>query len=97
MSKKKIGLVPKLIIGIIAGILILSLIHILNKYQNINIKTIVPSEYLGGSLNKDKDNVQKNINLGYLDAMKAYDRYEGIKYYFNVDYMFCLLYTSRCV
>ena len=60
----------------------------LNKYQNINIKTIVPSEYLGGSLNKDKDNVQKNINLGYLDAMKAYDRYEGIKYYFNVDYMF---------
>ena len=37
---------------------------------------------------KDKDNVQKNINLGYLDAMKAYDRYEGIKYYFNVDYMF---------
>lgn len=31
----------------------------LNKYQNINIKTIVPSEYLGGSLNKDKDNVQK--------------------------------------
>ena len=49
---------------------------------------IVPSEYLGGSLNKDRDNVQKNINLGYLDAMKAYDRYEGIKYYFNVDYMF---------
>ena len=60
----------------------------LNKHQNINIKTIVPSEYLGGSLNKDKDNVQKNINLGYLDAMKAYDRYEGIKYYFNADYMF---------
>ena len=60
----------------------------LNKYQNINIKTIVPSEYLGGSLNKDKDSVQRNINLGYLDAMKAYDRYEGIKYYFNVDYMF---------
>ena len=56
--------------------------------KNINIKTIVPSAYLGGSLNKDKDNVQKNINLGYLDAMKAYDRYEGIKYYFNVDYMF---------
>lgn len=60
----------------------------LNKYQNINIKTIVPSEYLGGSLNKDKDNIQKNINLGYLDAMKAYDRYEGIKYYFNIDYTF---------
>ena len=60
----------------------------LNKHQNINIKTIVPSEYLGGSLNKDKNNVQKNINLGYLDAMKAYDRYEGIRYYFNANYMF---------
>ena len=60
----------------------------LNKHQNINIKTIIPSEPLGGSLNKDKDNILKNINLGYLDAMKAYDRYDGIKYYFNVNYMF---------
>ena len=60
----------------------------LNKYQDINIKAIVPSESLGGTLNKDKDNVQKNINLGYLDAMKAYDRYEGIRYYFNANYIF---------
>ncbi|WP_296645343.1 patatin-like phospholipase family protein [Romboutsia sp. 13368] len=60
----------------------------LNKHQNINVKTIIPSEPLGGSLNKDKDSVSKNINLGYLDAMKAYDRYDGNKYYFNVDYMF---------
>ncbi|HSQ87281.1 patatin-like phospholipase family protein [Romboutsia sp.] len=60
----------------------------LNKHQDINVKTIIPSEYLGGSLNKDKDNVQKNISLGYLDAMKSYCRYEGIKYYFNADYKF---------
>ncbi len=60
----------------------------LNKHQEINVKTIIPSEYLGGSLNKDRDNVEKNINLGYLDAMKAYDRYEGNKYYFNADYKF---------
>ncbi len=60
----------------------------LNKHQEINVKTITPSEYLGGSLNKDKDSVEKNINLGYLDAMKAYDRYEGNKYYFNADYKF---------
>lgn len=60
----------------------------LNKHQEINVKTITPSEYLGGSLNKDKDNVEKNIHLGYLDAMKAYDRYEGNKYYFNADYKF---------
>lgn len=60
----------------------------LNKHQDINVKTIIPSEYLGGSLNKDKNSVEKNIKLGYFDAMKAYNRYEGTKYYFNVDYKF---------
>lgn len=60
----------------------------LNKHQDINVKTIIPSQYLGGSLNKDKNSVEKNINLGYLDTMKAYDRYEGYNYYFNVDYKF---------
>lgn len=60
----------------------------LSKHQDSNLKIIVPSEYLGGSLNKDKDNVEKNINLGYLDTMKAYNRYDGIKYYFNVDYKY---------
>lgn len=60
----------------------------LSRYQDMNIKTIIPSEYLGGSLNKDKENVEKNINLGYFDTMKAYGRYEGIKYYFNAEYKF---------
>ncbi|MCR8745408.1 patatin-like phospholipase family protein [Romboutsia lituseburensis] len=60
----------------------------LNKHQDINVKTIIPSEYLGGSLNKDKDSVEKNIKLGYFDAMKSYNRYEGVNYYFNVDYKF---------
>lgn len=60
----------------------------LNKHQNINIKTIIPSEYLGGSLNKDRDNVEKNIRLGYLDTMKAYERCDGIKYYFYVEYKY---------
>ncbi|MEF9991054.1 MAG: patatin-like phospholipase family protein [Romboutsia sp.] len=60
----------------------------LNKHQDINIKTIIPSESLGGSLNKDRDNVLKNINLGYLDAMKVYKRYEGNRYYFNLDYKY---------
>lgn len=60
----------------------------LNKHQNINIKTIIPSEYLGGSLNKDRENVEKNIRLGYLDTMKAYERCNGIKYYFDVEYKY---------
>ncbi|MBS5788560.1 MAG: patatin-like phospholipase family protein [Clostridioides difficile] len=60
----------------------------LNKYHDINIKTIIPSEYLGGSLNKDKDSVEKNINLGYLDTMKAYGRCNGVKYFFDVEYKY---------
>ncbi len=60
----------------------------LTKHQDVNIKVIVPSESLGGALNKDRDSIEKNINLGYLDAMKVYERYEGINYYFNVDYKF---------
>ena len=60
----------------------------LSRYKDIDIKTIVPSEYLGGSLNKDTDHIKRNINMGYMDTMKAYNRYEGIKYYFNVDYKY---------
>ena len=60
----------------------------LSRYKDIDIKTIVPSEYLGGSLNKDTDHIKRNIDMGYMDTMKAYNRYEGIKYYFNVDYKY---------
>lgn len=60
----------------------------INRHQDLNLKTITPSEYLGGTLNKDKDNIQRNINLGFLDTMKAYQRYEGNKYYFNLDYKY---------
>lgn len=60
----------------------------LNNHQDINMKVIVPSEYLGGSLNMDPDNVRKNIKLGYLDAMKTFNRFDGLNYYFNVDYKY---------
>lgn len=60
----------------------------LNQHQDINMKVVVPSEYLGGCLNVDPDNVSKNIKLGYLDAMKTFNRYEGLRYYFNVDYKY---------
>jgi NTE family protein len=60
----------------------------LNHHQDVNMKVIVPSESLGGCLNLDQDNVGKNIKLGYLDAMKTFDRYDGIRYYFNKDYKY---------
>ncbi|MEG1409074.1 MAG: patatin-like phospholipase family protein [Terrisporobacter sp.] len=57
----------------------------INKHQNLNLKVIVPSESLGGSLNKDKDHMEKNMKLGYFDTMKAFKRYDGVKYFFNLD------------
>lgn len=60
----------------------------INKFKELNIKTIVPSEDLGGCLNKDKDHISKNMKLGYLDAMKSYARYDGVNYYFNIDSKF---------
>ena len=57
----------------------------INKHQDLNLKVIVPSQDLGGSLNKDKDHVEKNIRLGYLDTMKAYKRYDGVNYFFNLN------------
>ena len=59
--------------------------RIINKYNNLNLKVIVPSQSLGGSINKDKDHMESNIKLGYLDTMKAYKRYDGVKYFFNLD------------
>ena len=59
--------------------------RIINKYNNLNLKVIVPSQSLGGSLNKDKYHMESNIKLGYLDTMKAYKRYDGVKYFFNLD------------
>ena len=58
---------------------------IINKYKDLNLKLIVPSQDLGGSLNKDKENIETNVKLGYLDTMKAYKRYDGVKYFFNLD------------
>lgn len=60
----------------------------LNHHKDMNMKVIVPSEYLGGCLNVDPDNVHKNIKLGYMDAMKTFNRYDGIRYYFNLNYKY---------
>ena len=64
------------------------LIAAMAKKMSVKVTRIATGVPLGGSLNKDRDNVEKNINLGYLDSMKAYNRYEGIRYYFNANYMF---------
>lgn len=65
--------------------------------QNSHIKSIIPSENLGGFLNFDKENVMKNIKLGYFDAKKTFNQYDGVRYYFiennkyGEDYCFNLI------
>lgn len=60
----------------------------LYKNKNINLTVIRPSRDLGGSLNKDKDNIEKNVKLGYMDTMKVFKRYDGVKYFFNADFRY---------
>lgn len=60
----------------------------LKKYTDIKLTIIKPSMDLGGSLNKDKDHVQRLSKLGYMDVMKAFKRYEGVKYFFNADFIY---------
>ena len=60
----------------------------LNHHKDMNMKVIVPSEYLGGCLNVNQIMCIKNIKLGYMDAMKTFNRYDGIRYYFNLDYKY---------
>lgn len=61
---------------------------ILSKYKDVNLTIIKPSRDLGGSLNKDRDNIEKNMKLGYMDTMKVYQRYDGVKYFFNADFRY---------
>ena len=44
---------------------------------------ITPSEDLGGILSFDKVQIEKNIKMGYMDAMRTYGRYLGYVYYFE--------------
>ena len=55
----------------------------IKKHSDLNLKVVYPSEYLGGSMNKDRYHIQKNINLGYLDTMKTFGKYDGFRFYFR--------------
>ena len=43
---------------------------------------ITPSEDLGGILEFDRKRLEKNIEMGYRDAMRAFGRYKGYSYCF---------------
>lgn len=48
------------------------------------IKYIHPTWPLGGFMKFEQSIIQKNFNLGYIDAKKAYGEYIGFKYTFNL-------------
>lgn len=60
----------------------------LQKYVDLNLTVIKPSMVLGGSLNKDKDHMETLFKLGYMDTMKVFKRYDGVKYFFNADFIY---------
>ncbi|MEL7661990.1 patatin-like phospholipase family protein [Acetobacterium wieringae] len=51
--------------------------------NNAEIITVNNSEFLGGILNFDTRQIEQNIQLGYLDAMKVFGALDGKHYYLN--------------
>lgn len=51
--------------------------------KNATIITVNNSELLGGIMNFNNKNIEQNIQLGYLDAMKTFRAFEGKYFYLN--------------
>lgn len=47
------------------------------------VKVIKASENLGGTFEFNKERIKFNINLGYLDTMKAFNKLKGHMYFFS--------------
>jgi len=54
-------------------------------FRGANIIHIKNSEDLGGILEFDGDRIKRNIEIGYLDALKAFGKYIGTRYYIKND------------
>lgn len=53
--------------------------------KDVYIKVIKPSEDLGGTFEFNHEKIVKNIKLGYLDTMKAFNQVQGHMYYFKTE------------
>lgn len=53
--------------------------------KGVYIKLIRSDESLGGVFEFNKDRLQKNMKLGYLDTMKAFCALQGHRYYFRTE------------
>ena len=59
--------------------------------RDLYVKMIRTSEYLGGTFELNKDLIEKNIKLGYLDTLKAFNKLQGHIFYFSTKEFFKLL------
>lgn len=53
--------------------------------KNTYIKVISPNEDIGGVFEFNHERISKNIKLGYLDTMRAFNKLQGHIYYFKVE------------
>jgi NTE family protein len=51
------------------------------RAKDVNIISIIPSDDIGSPLDFTEERSQKNLKMGYLDALKAFGIYEGFNYY----------------
>lgn len=51
------------------------------RMKDANIISIVPSDDLGSPLDFSEQRSRNNLKLGYLDALKTFEKYEGTHYY----------------
>lgn len=51
------------------------------KFPNVKLITVKPSEDLGSILNFDNNMIQRNLTMGYFDALRVIKGLKGKKYY----------------
>ena len=54
-----------------------------NASKNVYIKMIKPNEKVGGTFDFNKQQMKKNIELGYLDTLKSFNKVQGFNFYFK--------------
>lgn len=53
--------------------------------KDVAVKVIRPDESLGGIFEFNKERIKKNLQLGYLDTLKAFCKLQGNRYYFRTE------------
>ncbi|HQN62234.1 MAG TPA: patatin-like phospholipase family protein [Flexilinea sp.] len=63
----------------------------MERKDGVYLKIIRASENLGGTFEFDQEKITRNIQLGYLDTLKAFQKLQGHSYYFTPEYFNHLL------